>query len=114
MYFHSSNFYCSELCKRISKVVFESYLQAPSSTTGQNVVSPLSSAPIRSNFAKSIIPPSLLVSEPRNLLPSSAPRLTSYVEPPRFYRTPEDDKIKSNTKQEKDDVPQKVKFFLIT
>ncbi|CAG9536437.1 unnamed protein product [Cercopithifilaria johnstoni] len=86
-------------------------LQAPASTAGQGVVSSLSGAPICSNFAKSVIPPSLLISEPRNLLPTTAPRLTSLQEPPRFYKTPEDDKIKSTIKQEKNDVPQKPKVI---
>lgn len=87
-------------------------LQAPASTTGQSVVS-LSGAPIRSSFAKSIVPPSLLVFEPRNLLPSTAPRLSFQQEPPRFYKIPEDDRTKSATKLERSDVPQKVKFFFI-
>uniref|UniRef100_A0A0R3S1E0 NSL complex protein NSL2 n=1 Tax=Elaeophora elaphi TaxID=1147741 RepID=A0A0R3S1E0_9BILA len=86
-------------------------LQAPASTAGQSVISSLSGASIRSNFAKSIIPPSLLVSEPRNLLPSTAPRLSSHQEPPRFYKTPDDDKIKSAIKQEKSDIPQKPKVI---
>ncbi|KAK6101003.1 putative DNA-binding domain family protein [Brugia pahangi] len=85
-------------------------LQAPT-TAGQTVVSSLSSAPIRSSFPKSIIPPSLLVPESRNLLPSAAPRLTFHQEPPRFYKTPEDDKIKLIIKQEKSDVPQKPKVI---
>ncbi|VDK73000.1 unnamed protein product [Onchocerca ochengi] len=86
-------------------------LQAPASTTGQNVVSSLAGAPVRPSFAKSIIPSSFLVSEPRNLLPSTAPRLTSHPEPPRFYKIPEDDKIKSVIRQEKNDVPQKPKVI---
>ncbi|VDK89571.1 unnamed protein product [Litomosoides sigmodontis] len=85
-------------------------LQAPASTTGQSVVS-LSSAPVRSNFAKSIIPPSLVVFEPRNLLPSAAPRLSFQQEPPRFYKIPEDDRTKSATNLERSDVPQKPKVI---
>ncbi|KAM3724106.1 INO80 complex subunit [Dirofilaria immitis] len=86
-------------------------LQAPASAVSQNVVSSIPGAPIRSNFAKSIVPPSLLVSEPRNLLPSTAPRLASHQGPPRFYKAPDDDKTKSIIKQEKNDVPQKAKVI---
>ncbi|VDN05847.1 unnamed protein product [Thelazia callipaeda] len=84
-------------------------LQAPA--TGQRVAPSLPGPILRTSFAKSILPTSLLIPETRNLLPSAAPSLTSEQEVPCFYRIPDNHRVKSDVKQEGKDLTQKPKVI---